>query len=111
MAWGALRPDGFIETLHAGDDSELLADPTLSRFTDLEIKKLNIEMSARLAYLLNLFFEHPKKFDKEFKWLLDYTQEWKRHAVSFDLPDQFSWLPKCQGCAKTIYSKSWHFCP
>jgi hypothetical protein len=43
---GAFR-NGFIETLHAGNDSDLLADPTLSRITDLEMKKLNIETSTR----------------------------------------------------------------
>ena len=36
---GAFR-NGFIETLHAGDDSELLSDPTLSRITDLSLRRL-----------------------------------------------------------------------
>ena len=107
---GAFR-NGFIETLHAGDDSELLADPTLSRITDLEMKKLNIETSAHLAYLLSIFFEHSEKFAHEFLFLHKYVRDWERQAITFDLPDQFASLPKCEGCAKTIYSKSWAFCP
>jgi hypothetical protein len=107
---GAFR-NGFIETLHAGNDSELLADPTLSRITDLEMKKVNIETSARLAYLLSLFFEHSEKFAREFLYLHKYVRNWERQAVTFDLPDQFNSLPQCEGCAKTIHSNSWHFCP
>ena len=58
--------NGFIETLHAGDDSEFLSDSTLSRITNLEMKKLNIETSARLAHLLSLFFEHSRNLRRGF---------------------------------------------
>ncbi len=107
---GAFR-NGFIETLHSGQQSELLADPSLSRITDLEMKKLNIEMSAQLAYLLTLCFEQPAEFIKQLNYLRHFTNGWERHAVSFELPRQFDEPKCCRECSAAISSSRWHFCP
>lgn len=107
---GAFR-HGFIETLHAGKTSELLADPSLSRITDLEMKKLNIEISARLAYLLSLFFEQPEEFARQLNYLRHFTDGWERHVTIFDLPFEAREIHRCAECATAIYSPEWQHCP
>ncbi len=46
--------NGPLENLHAGKASPLTNDPTLSRFTDAEMKELMINASTKLAELLTL---------------------------------------------------------
>ena len=54
--------NGYIEDLHAGKHSELLEQPELSRITNVEMKKLMIEASAKLAELLALKEAEPDKY-------------------------------------------------
>jgi hypothetical protein len=81
------------------------------RITDLEMKKLNIETSARLAYLLALWLEQPDEFVKQLKYLRNFTDGWERHGTTFELPRQFDEPARCQECTLVIGSTSWHFCP
>lgn len=46
--------NGPIKDLHAGEWSELLSDPELSRITDDEMKTLMINASEHVAKLLEL---------------------------------------------------------
>ena len=54
--------NGPIEDLHAGKNSPLLEDKTLSRITDAEMKTLMIAASRKLAELLTLRDEDPEAF-------------------------------------------------
>jgi hypothetical protein len=56
--------NGYIEELHAGKHSELLENPELSRITDVEMKKIMVEASARLAELLAMKETDPEKYWK-----------------------------------------------
>ena len=54
--------NGYIEDLHAGKYSELLAQPELSRITDDEMKKIMIQASAKLAELLAMKESNPPEY-------------------------------------------------
>jgi hypothetical protein len=55
--------NGFLEDLHAGQDSPLLDDPGLSRITDEEMKRLMIEASEKLAEMLRLKRDNPIEYE------------------------------------------------
>jgi hypothetical protein len=74
--------NGMLEDLHAGKDSPLLTDPSLSRITDREMKKLMIETSAQLAIALCKFFEQPEEFQKWLRLASSYTRHWEREALT-----------------------------
>ena len=57
----AFRND-YIEDLHAGKHSELLEQPGLSRITDVEMKKLMVGASVKLAELLAMKETEPEKY-------------------------------------------------
>jgi hypothetical protein len=61
--------NGFLEDLHAGKHSELLEKPGLSRITDVEMKKLMMQSSAKLAELLALKETDPDKYWKQVEFL------------------------------------------
>jgi hypothetical protein len=54
--------NGYLEQLHAGNHSELLEKPGISRITEAEMKKLMIEASAKLAELLALKENDPAEY-------------------------------------------------
>src|SRR5438874_741334 len=56
--------NGPLENLHAGKSSPLLADPSLSRITDAEMKELMINASEHLARMLELRESEPDKYKR-----------------------------------------------
>lgn len=54
--------NGLIEDLHAGKQSDLVSDPSLSRITDTEMRELMIEASKKVAFLLQLKEQDPEKY-------------------------------------------------
>ncbi|HEY2091306.1 MAG TPA: hypothetical protein VGJ81_05425 [Thermoanaerobaculia bacterium] len=78
--------NGFLEDLHAGKYSDLLADSSLSRITDREMRKLMIESSAQLARLLLLKETDPQSYSQTMRWLRDaYCQKWERTATKAEI--------------------------
>ena len=71
--------NGAIEELHAGKNSPLLDDPSLSRITDEEIKRLMIEASERLEALLRLRETSPEEYKRTIiDCALRYCRKWQR---------------------------------
>ena len=71
--------NGYLEELHAGKHSELLERPELSRISDVEMKKLMIEASSKLAELLELKEKEPEKYWARVKYFLDtYCTRWEK---------------------------------
>jgi len=63
--------NGYLEELHAGKYSELLEKPEFSRITDVEMKKLMIQASAKVAELLELKKKDP---DRYWQFIKDYNE-------------------------------------
>ncbi|MBI5486148.1 MAG: zinc ribbon domain-containing protein [Deltaproteobacteria bacterium] len=108
--------NGFLEELHAGRPSPILADPGVSRITDDEMKKLMIEASARLAHWLYLrellLDERPDIYCQlvtTTRWM--FARSWERRArtCSVAKPDAgvVSVCPSCQ----VALLDGWRFCP
>ena len=77
MAW-AFR-NGPLEDLHAGQHSPLLADPSLSRITDEEMKALMLNACRELARLLELKSRDPAEYDRQIKAYNErYCWNWER---------------------------------
>jgi hypothetical protein len=71
----------FLEELHGGKESPLLDDPSLSRITDAEMRRLMIEASARLAVLLGLREKHPDDYRTFLaEYGRDHCERWEREA-------------------------------
>jgi hypothetical protein len=70
--------NGYIEKLHAGKHSELLETPGLSRITDDEMKRLNIEISSHIAEILTLRDNDPDKYAKRIDYFLQYCKHWEK---------------------------------
>jgi hypothetical protein len=72
--------NGFLETLHAGRHEEaFVGDQKYSRITDEEMKRLMIEASKKVAYLLEMRdkdLEAYRRFVAGY-WLA-YCTEWER---------------------------------
>jgi hypothetical protein len=71
--------NGYLEDLHAGKDSPLLNDLSLSRITDEEMKRLTIEASEKLTEMLKLKQEDPAAYEawlRSYHWR--YCRKWKR---------------------------------
>ncbi len=68
--------NGFLEDLHAGKHSELLETPGLSRITDVEMKKLMIGASAKLAELLQTKESDPEEYWRQLNF---FNQHYCRH--------------------------------
>ncbi len=103
--------NGFIEQLHAGRWSPLLTDPSLSRITDAEMKKLMIESSADLALRLDRLFNDPLRFAQDVDFARKYTRSWEREEVAYDIPAVADEVAKCGGCGTSLVSDEWHYCP
>jgi hypothetical protein len=73
--------NGALEELHAGKNSPLLDDPSLSRITDEEIKRLMIEASERLEALLRLRETSPEEYKQTITdCALRYCRKWQRNV-------------------------------
>jgi hypothetical protein len=71
-----------LEDLHAGKYSELLEKPELSRITDAEMRKLMIEISAKLAELLELKETNPDTYWKRLKHFNEaYCRRWEKQPL------------------------------
>lgn len=71
--------NGPLENIHAGKDSELLNDDSLSKITDEEMKALMIDASLKIEKLLILRENDPEKYDFVIKSnAFMYTRKWDR---------------------------------
>jgi hypothetical protein len=70
--------NGFIEQLHAGKHSALLETPGLSRITDAEMKRLNIEISTKIAEILTMRDTNPAEYAKKIAFFLQYCKKWEK---------------------------------
>ena len=71
--------NGFLEDLHAGKPSALLAESGLSRISDEEMKHLMIEASEKLEQMLRLKREEPTKYGSFIRnYQRMYCRAWKR---------------------------------
>ena len=83
VAW-ALR-NGPLENLHAGKQSKLLEDHSLSRITDAEMKELMVSACERIEFLLSMKSIHPKKYDTMVKtYNMMYCGQWERDSKLID---------------------------
>jgi hypothetical protein len=74
----AFRNNEFLETLHAGKYSELLEQPGLSRITDPEMKRLNIEISTKVAEILTLRDTDTADYERHIEFFLRYCDKWQK---------------------------------
>ena len=70
--------NGYIEELHAGKYSELLEQPGLSRITDVEMKKLNIGISSKIAEILTLRDTNPGEYERNIAYFLQCCANWEK---------------------------------
>ena len=70
--------NGYIEQLHRGKYSELLETPGLSRITGLEMKRLNIEFSSKIAEILAMRDANPAEYAKNIVYFLQYCETWEK---------------------------------
>jgi hypothetical protein len=77
---------GFIEELHAGKDSELIKDPSYSRISQEEMKKLMIETSAKIAEFLRFKDKNPEKYKKMINGItFFYTSDWDKRLKEYKI--------------------------
>jgi len=70
---------GYIEELHSGECSEHSKNPERFRITDIEMRKLMIDASAKLAELLTLKNTKPDDYWKLIEYLnLNFCGGWKK---------------------------------
>ena len=70
--------NGYIEELHAGKHSELLEKPGLSRITDAEMKRLNIDISTHIAEILTLRDNDAEEYERRIDYFLQYCKHWEK---------------------------------
>ena len=71
--------NSFLEDLHAGEPSELLENPKLSRITDAEMKKLMIQTTTKLAELLAIKETDPERYWELIEFFIDcYCNRWEK---------------------------------
>lgn len=71
--------NGPLEDLHAGKASPLLDDPSLSRLTNAEMKRLMLSACQTLAQALTLRDSNPdeyRRFVQRYGW--QYCRQWER---------------------------------
>lgn len=78
---GAVRNDALFEDLHAGRWEPILDDPSVSRITDAEMKRLMIRFSATLAWLLDLRDNNAAEYERRITFFRMYTKRWEREAM------------------------------
>lgn len=71
--------NGPIEDLHAGNPSELLENPELSRITDHEMKKIMVNACQCVERLLREKQENPGAYYQQIlEYNLKYCRKWER---------------------------------
>ena len=71
--------NGPIEDLHAGEYSELLDDPGLSRITDEEMKMIMVNACEQVARLLELKETAPEEYYRKMLHCNHiYCRQWER---------------------------------
>ena len=71
--------NGSIEDLHAGESSELLENPDLSRITDDEMKRIMVNACQCVEKLLQEKQENPDAYyQKILEYNLKYCRNWDR---------------------------------
>jgi hypothetical protein len=94
--------NGFVEDLHAA-----------GRITQAEMKRLNVQLSARLAhwlYVRDKCRTHvPRRYFDELAVFARHAHEWDREAL--DAPIAESEYVACRGCARPLPVEQWRFCP
>ena len=71
--------NGYIEELHAGKALPLDYLTGFSRISDMEMKRIMIEASKRIAELLGMRVSEPEKYDAFVRrYNEDYCRGWKR---------------------------------
>ena len=94
--------NGFIEDLHAA-----------GRITDPEMKRLNIQNSARLAHWLYVRDKCrsavPRRYFQELAEQQRYAHNWDRAALDAPVPE--SEYAPCTGCTRPLPVHAWRFCP
>ena len=71
--------NGFLEDLHAGQSSPVLSQPRYSRISDVEMGRLMIEASTKLADMLRLKQENPTQYEMFIRdYQRRYCREWER---------------------------------
>ena len=71
--------NGPLEDLHAGKGSPLTDDPSLSRITDAEMRKLMINASEHLAKMLALRVTAPDEYRRFIQtYGMMYCRAWNR---------------------------------
>ncbi len=107
--------NGFLEDLHAGKSSPMLDDPSYSRITDDEMRKLMIESSARVAqwlYLRELLREDDGDlyfaFVEGYRRL--YCRNWESRKCAVKLRKQRTPATPCFACNEVI-APGWNYCP
>jgi len=71
--------NGPIEDLHAGQSSELLSDPELSRITDEEMKTLMVNACEQVAKLLKMKDTDPERYYRQMlSYNRMYCRRWER---------------------------------
>ncbi len=108
--------NGFLEELHAGRPSPILAALGFSRITDDEMRRLMIETSARFAHWLYLrellLDERPDVYCQlvtTTRWM--FARRWERRIRTCEMPrpDALS-VPLCPSCQAALHD-GWRFCP
>lgn len=73
--------NGPLERLHAGESSELLENPKLSRITDAEMKELMLNACEHMEKLLRLKQDDPGAYyQKIMEFDLKFCREWERQS-------------------------------
>jgi hypothetical protein len=71
--------NGYIEELHSGKALPLDYLTGFSRITDMEMKRIMIEASKRIAELLGMRISEPEKYNSFMRrYNEDYCRGWKR---------------------------------
>ena len=71
--------NGFLEDLHAGKPLPAAQQSGFSRISDDEMRRLMIEASEKLARLLKMKQEDPKKYEAFIReYRKNYCRTWKR---------------------------------
>lgn len=70
--------NGYIEKLHSGKYSDLLETPGLSRITNPEMMRLNIEISSKVAEILMMRDTNSLEYAKLIAFFSQYCEKWEK---------------------------------
>ena len=70
--------NGYIEEIHQGKYSELVERPELSQISDAQMKRLNIEISAKIAEILTMRDTDRTNYARNIDFFLEYCPNWEK---------------------------------